>query len=154
MSQKQFNKLKSINNLEINKNSPPDIFVSTAFLHQSPLDTLHLSTQRQIWTYYSGWRIFNFLDFIFHATRSTVFETQKLFLIRHNRLLRFPELIFQLNSIKMNGKVKQKRLNARKKTSLEDNNRLHPSYRTSAPSIKTSRAHSRNWTIRHCWANF
>ena len=37
MSQKQFNKIKSITNMEINKKAQPDISVSTVFLQQSPI---------------------------------------------------------------------------------------------------------------------
>ena len=113
-----FHKIKSITNMEINKKAQPDISVSTAFLQQSPILFI-VKLKIKI-----GHTTLDEEFLIFENLSSTLlglpfFQRHKIILDPHNRRLHFPELTFQLNTMKIKGKGKQKPMNARKKLALE-----------------------------------
>ena len=99
---------------KINKKAPPDISVSTAFLQQSMI--LFIAKLK----IKIGHTTLDEEFLIFENLSSTLlglpfFQRQKIILDPHNRRLDFPELTFKLKTMKIKGRGKQKRLNARKK---------------------------------------
>ena len=113
--------------MEINKKAPPDISVSTAFLHQSPI-LFAVKLKFKIGHITLDEEFLVFEDISSTLLGLPFFRRHKTVLDPQNRLLKFLEFTFQSSTMKKKGKGKQQRLNAMNKIYLKTTKEyiLHP----------------------------
>ena len=118
MSKKHFDKISRNLYQKPEKTNPPEINVSTAFLHQSPiLFTVQLTFKIGHLQFEEQFMVFETLSAILLGF--PFFDKNEIIIDAHNRLLQTPEFTFQLNLMHIKGNNKQKRLNSRKKIMLK-----------------------------------
>ena len=118
MSKKHFDKISRNLYQKPEKTNPPEINVSTAFLHQSPiLFTVQLTFKIGHLQFDEQFMVFETLSAILLGF--PFFDKNEIIIDAHNRLLQTPESTFQLNLMHIKGNNKQKCLNSRKKIMLK-----------------------------------
>ena len=118
MLKKHFDKISRNLYQKPEKTNPPEINVSTAFLHQSPiLFTVQLTFKIGHLQFEEQFMVFETLSAILLG--SPFFDKNEIIIDAHNRLLQTPEFYFQLNLMHIKGNNKQKRLSSRKKIMLK-----------------------------------
>ena len=118
MSKKYFDKIRRNLYQKPEKTNLPEINVSTAFLHQSPiLFTVQLTFKIGYLQFEEHFMKFETLSAILPILLGfPFFDKYEIIIDAHNRLLQTPEFNFQLKLKHIKGNNKQKRLNSRKKS--------------------------------------
>ena len=118
MSKKHFDKISRNFYQKPEKTNPPEINVSTAFVHQSPiLFTVQLPFKIGHLQFEEQFMVFKTLSAFLLGF--PFFDKNEIIIDAHNRLLHTQEFTFQLNPMHIKGNNKQKRLNSRKKIMLK-----------------------------------